>query len=77
MDSLVTLRDFLNHAARAKQRHMFPREYHKEQQLLKLLDRMYAMLSIVVSLTPQHLDENLQSVLRDKFGDTMSKMQQG
>ena len=36
---------------------------------------MYALLAIAVSLCPQRIDENLHSVLKDKFRDKMARMQ--
>ena len=36
---------------------------------------MYALLAIAASLSPQPLDENLITTLRDKYGDRMARMQ--
>lgn len=36
---------------------------------------MYALLAIAVSLCPQRIDENIHSVLKDKFSDKMARMQ--
>jgi translation initiation factor 3 subunit L len=38
---------------------------------------MYALLAICLSLCPQRVDENVHSLLRDKYGDKMLRMQKG
>jgi len=45
--------------------------------VLKTCDKMHALVAIAVSLFPHRLDENLENILREKFGDKLARMQQG
>lgn len=54
------------------------RQYHTRSyqydQINKTADRMYALLSMACALCPTRLDENIQTQMRDKYGDQFSKM---
>jgi hypothetical protein len=44
-------------------------------QLMKRNEQMYAMLSMAVSLFPTRIDDHVHSILREKYGERMLKMQ--
>ncbi len=46
-------------------------------QIMKKNEQMYALLAIAVSLSPQRIDENVHSVLKEKYADKMARMQRG
>jgi len=46
-------------------------------QLQKKGDQMYALLTICVALTPTRLDDSIHSVLREKYGEQLSKLTKG
>merc|ERR1740133_523059 len=49
---------------------------YQYDQILKKNEQMYALLAITLSMSPQHtVDDNLQSTLREKFGERMARMQ--
>ena len=54
------------------------RQYHTRSYqydiISKMADRMYALLAICCSLCPTRLDENVQSTMREKYGEQFSKM---
>ena len=43
----------------------------------KQTDQMYGLLNICLVLHPQRIDESVASVLQEKYGDSMIKMQRG
>jgi translation initiation factor 3 subunit L len=57
------------------------RQYHTRSwqydQIAKTGDRMYALLAIVCALCPTRLDENVQTAMRDKYGEQFGKMSKG
>lgn len=57
------------------------RQYHTRSwqydQIAKTGDRMYALLAIACALCPTRLDENVQSTMREKYGEQFSKMSRG
>ncbi|PWZ03232.1 eukaryotic translation initiation factor 3 subunit L [Testicularia cyperi] len=54
------------------------RQYHTRSyqydQINKTADRMYALLSMACALCPTRLDENIQTQMREKYGDQFNKM---
>ncbi|KAL8256276.1 hypothetical protein R6Q59_031343, partial [Mikania micrantha] len=58
------------------------KQYHQQspqyEQILKKNEQMYALLTICLSLCPQVklVDETVNSQLREKYGEKMSRMQQ-
>ena len=46
-------------------------------QLQKKADQMYALLTICIALTPTRLDDSIHSVLREKYGEQLSKLTKG
>ena len=71
-DAIKTFSNILFYIARTKQYHT--RSYSFDG-ILKKNEQMYALLAIAASLSPQPLDENLITTLRDKYGDRMARMQ--
>ncbi|KDN52505.1 hypothetical protein K437DRAFT_254088 [Tilletiaria anomala UBC 951] len=57
------------------------RQYHTRSyqydQINKTADRMYGLLAICCALCPTRLDENLQTTMKDKYGDQSSRMSKG
>ena len=57
------------------------RQYHTRSyqydQITKTADRMYALLAICCALCPTRLDENLQSLMKDKYGEQLARMSKG
>ena len=57
------------------------RQYHTRSyqydQISKTADRMHALLTICCALCPTRLDENLQSTMREKYGEQLSRMMKG
>jgi len=73
VDAIKTFSNILLYISRIKQY----RGHQHEPQIAKKNDQMYALLAIAVSLCPQRIDENVHSVLKEKFSDKMNKMQRG
>jgi len=72
-DATKTFSSILFYIGRTKQYHTRSYQY---DQILKKNEQMYALLAITLSMSPQHtVDENLQSTLREKFGERMARMQ--
>jgi len=73
VDAIKTFSNILFYIGRTKQYHTRSYAY---DAILKKNDQMYALLAVAVSLCPQqHIDENLASTLREKFGDRTLRMQ--
>jgi translation initiation factor 3 subunit L len=57
------------------------RQYHTRSyqydQINKTADRMYALLAICCALSPTRLDENIQTTMREKYGEQFNKMSRG
>lgn len=45
--------------------------------MTKTADRIYALLSICISLSPTRLEESIHSVIRDKYGEALVRIQRG
>jgi translation initiation factor 3 subunit L len=72
-DATKTFSSILFYIGRTKQYHTRSYQY---DQILKKNEQMYALLAITLSMSPQHtVDENLQSTLKEKFGERMARMQ--
>lgn len=69
-DAIRSLTSILTFIQRLKS---FTRSYQHDQ-LTKTADRMYALLAISTVLCPTRLDESLQSALKDKYGEQLSRM---
>jgi len=74
VDAVKTFSNILLYINRTKQYHTRSYQY---DQIVKKNEQMYALLAVAVSLCPQRIDENVHSVLRDKYSDKMLRMQRG
>ncbi|KIK96620.1 hypothetical protein PAXRUDRAFT_825766 [Paxillus rubicundulus Ve08.2h10] len=64
----------LNWVMRARQYHTRSYQY---DQINKTADRMYALLSLCHTLAPTRLDDNVMNIVREKYGDQMTRMGRG
>jgi translation initiation factor 3 subunit L len=71
-DAIKTFSHILLFISRTKQYHSKSYQY---DVISKKSEQMYAMLAMCVALCPQKLDENVHSLMRDKYGEQLSKMQ--
>jgi translation initiation factor 3 subunit L len=71
-DAVRTFSHILIFINRAKQYN--PRTYQYDQ-MNKLADKMHALLTICISLAPMRLDESIHSQIRDKFTESLTRMQ--
>ena len=53
------------------------KQTRSNEHLLRLGDRVYGLVAIALSLSPQRLEEHVENVLRDKIGDKLARIQQG
>jgi len=74
VDAIRTFSSILLYISRTKQYHT--RSYQNDQ-ISKKNEQMYGLLAICLSLCPQRVDENVHTLLRDKYADKMLKMQRG
>eukprot|EP01112_Ceratiomyxa_fruticulosa_P003280 TRINITY_DN1364_c0_g1_i2.p1 TRINITY_DN1364_c0_g1~~TRINITY_DN1364_c0_g1_i2.p1 ORF type:complete len:639 (+),score=130.75 TRINITY_DN1364_c0_g1_i2:186-2102(+) len=74
VDTIKSLITILLYISRTKQYHTRSYQY---ESMMKKNDQMYALLAIGVALCPQRIDENVHSLLREKYGDHLNKMQRG
>ncbi|CAG8451033.1 5274_t:CDS:10 [Paraglomus occultum] len=56
---------------------MYHTRSYQFDQINKKGDQMYALLAICIALCPTRLDDNVHTLLREKYGDQLSKMQKG
>ncbi|KAF8331311.1 eukaryotic translation initiation factor 3 subunit 6 [Cantharellus anzutake] len=73
-DANRTLVNVLNFISRMRPYHTRSYQY---DQINKTADRMYALLTIGISLSPTRLDENTMIGLKERCGDQYAKMQRG
>lgn len=71
-DAVKAFAHVLMFVARTKQYHSRSYQY---EVISKKSDQMYALLAMCVSLSPQRIDENVHSVMREKHGEQLNKMQ--
>lgn len=75
-DAIRTFCSLLVYLQRTRQMYHQFRTF--QQDLIeKQTDQMYVLLNICLVLHPQRIDESIASVLQEKFGDSMAKMQRG
>lgn len=74
-DTIRTFSNIIVFIQRAKQ-HFQPKSYQHDL-VVKQNEQMLSLLSIVLTLCPQHVDEVVNSQLRDRFQDKMAKLQKG
>jgi translation initiation factor 3 subunit L len=64
----------LNWVMRARQYHTRSYQY---DQINKTADRMYALLALCHTLAPTRLDDNVMNIVRERYGEQMTRMGQG
>ncbi|KAG9311394.1 RNA polymerase I-associated factor PAF67-domain-containing protein [Chiua virens] len=64
----------LNWVMRARQYHTRSYQY---DQINKTADRMYALLALCNTLAPTRLDDNVMNIVRERYGDQMTRMGRG
>ncbi|KAG6334199.1 hypothetical protein ID866_4884 [Astraeus odoratus] len=64
----------LNWVMRARQYHTRSYQY---DQINKTADRMYALLALCQTLAPTRLDDNVINIVRERYGEQMSRMGRG
>ncbi|KAH7890402.1 RNA polymerase I-associated factor PAF67-domain-containing protein [Phlebopus sp. FC_14] len=64
----------LNWVMRARQYHTRSYQY---DQINKTADRMYALLALCNALAPTRLDDNVMNIVRERYGDQMTRMSRG
>jgi len=74
LDAIKTFSSILLYISRTKQYHTRSYQY---ESIMKKNEQMYALLAMAVSLCPQRIDENVHSVLKEKYADKMARMQRG
>ena len=72
VDAIKALSNILLYINRTKQYHTRSSSY---DVILKKNDQMFALLALLVSVCPYRLEQNLQSLLHDKYSDKIAKMQ--
>ena len=50
---------------------------HQLDFLARRADKMYALLTICLALSPARIDENVHSALKEKYGETLNRLQRG
>ncbi|KAK7002945.1 eukaryotic translation initiation factor 3 subunit L, partial [Biomphalaria glabrata] len=74
-DAIRTLSTILLYIQRTKT--MFQNKTQLYDQISKMNDKMYTLLSICLVLYPMRIDESVHSHLREKYQDKMNRMQKG
>eukprot|EP01113_Clastostelium_recurvatum_P005661 TRINITY_DN1252_c0_g1_i2.p1 TRINITY_DN1252_c0_g1~~TRINITY_DN1252_c0_g1_i2.p1 ORF type:complete len:658 (-),score=213.62 TRINITY_DN1252_c0_g1_i2:83-2056(-) len=74
VDAIKTFTTILLYISRTKQYHTRSYQY---ESMIKKAEQMYGLLAIAVALCPQRIDENIHQVLREKYGERMTRMQRG
>lgn len=80
----------LNWVMRARQYHTRSYQYDQvstqvnrnvaginHEQINKTADRMYALLALCQTLAPTRLDDNVINIVRERYGEQMSRMGRG
>lgn len=73
-DAVRVFASAVNHISRIKHHHTRSYQY---EQVNKRIDQMMSLLALCLALRPQHVDESLYSLVRDKAGDRLMRMRQG
>mmetsp|Transcript_44581 Transcript_44581/g.72569 ORF Transcript_44581/g.72569 Transcript_44581/m.72569 type:complete len:537 (+) Transcript_44581:43-1653(+) len=75
VDAVKNFQTALLYIGRTKQYHT--KSTYQYDQILKKADQMYALLAIAVSLNPQRVDDQVSTVLREKYSEKMARLQRG
>ena len=73
-DATRTFVTILNLILRMRQYHTRSYQY---DQINKTADRMYALFAICNALSPNRLDDNILNIVKERFGEQVSKMSRG
>ncbi|RWS10460.1 eukaryotic translation initiation factor 3 subunit L-like isoform X1 [Dinothrombium tinctorium] len=73
-DAIRTFCNILVYLQRTRQMYHQYRTFQMDM-IEKQTDQMYVLLNICLVLHPQRVDESVSSVLHEKYGDSMNKMQ--
>ncbi|KAJ1569964.1 Eukaryotic translation initiation factor 3 subunit L, partial [Nowakowskiella sp. JEL0078] len=73
-DAVKAFAHILLFVSRTKQYHTRSYQY---EVISKKCEQMYAMLAMCLALSPQRIDENVQTLLKEKYGEQLTKMQKG
>ncbi|KAJ3412971.1 Eukaryotic translation initiation factor 3 subunit L [Chytridiales sp. JEL 0842] len=71
-DAIKAFAHILLFVSRTKQYHTRSYQY---EVISKKSEQMYALLAICVALSPQRVDENVHTLMKEKYGDQLMKMQ--
>ncbi|KAJ3296841.1 Eukaryotic translation initiation factor 3 subunit L [Blyttiomyces sp. JEL0837] len=71
-DAIKAFAHILLFVSRTKQYHTRSYQY---EVISKKSEQMYALLVMCVALSPQRIDENVHTLMREKYGDHLLKMQ--
>jgi translation initiation factor 3 subunit L len=74
-DTIRVFSNIIGYIQRAKQH--FPQDSYQLKQVMKQNDQMLSLLSIVLILFPQHVDETVNTQLKDKFAEKQAKLHKG
>jgi len=75
IDAIKTFSNILVYINRTRQFHTKSSQY---DSIMKKNDQIYSLLAICVSVcAPQRVDDNVYTMLKDKYADKISKMQKG
>lgn len=73
-DAIRIFVSILNFIMRMKRYHTRSYQY---DQINKTADRMYALFAICNALSPSRLDDNILNIVKEKYGDQVSRMSRG
>ena len=73
-DATRTFVSILNLILRMRQYHTRSYQY---DQINKTADRMYALFAICNALSPSRLDDNILNIVKERFGEQVTKMSRG
>ncbi|KAF5366211.1 hypothetical protein D9758_005722 [Tetrapyrgos nigripes] len=73
-DAIRTFVTILNFIHRMRQYHTRSYQY---DQISKTADRMYALYAICHALSPSRLDDNITNMVKERYGDELTRMQRG
>jgi len=73
-DATRTFVSILNLILRMRQYHTRSYQY---DQINKTADRMYALFAVCNALSPNRLDDNILNIVKERFGEQVTKMSRG
>ncbi|KAI0635140.1 eukaryotic translation initiation factor 3 subunit 6 [Trametes polyzona] len=73
-DAIRSFVSILNFILRMRQYHTRSYQY---DQINKTADRMYALFAICNALSPTRVDDNIQNIVKERYGEQFAKMSRG